>query len=149
LRILIENNTHISNKGELTLPNIFGKGKRREKTVAESVGAVTPLQQLCADDNETYNALFPVMLLDPRKVDASVKEAADEAKKSEKRKDFASARMWYEVAGGLAIFEGNVKEVVEYYGAAERVTGEDYLVLKDPEKAVAKAQEYYKRYLRA
>jgi hypothetical protein len=131
------------------LPNIFGKGKGSQKTVAESVGVVTPLQQLCVDDNETYNALFPVMLLDPRKVDASVKEAADQAKKSEKKKDFAGARMWYEIAGGLAIFEGNVKGVVDYYSAAERVTGQDYLILKNPEKAVAKAQEYYKRYLPA
>jgi hypothetical protein len=47
----------------------------------------------------------------------------------------------------LAIYEGNTKKVVEYYGEAERVTAEKYLILNDPEKAVAKATEYYKQYL--
>jgi hypothetical protein len=57
--------------------------------------------------------------------------------------------MWYEVAGGLAIYEGNVKKVIEYYEAAERVAGKEYPILKNAEKAVAKAQEYYKKYLQA
>lgn len=129
------------------MPNIFGKKKRHEKTGADSIEAMTPLQQLCVDDDETYNALFPVMLLDPRKTNTSLKEAADQAKKSEKNKDLAGARMWYEIAGGLAIYEGRVEDVVKLYSDAERVTGQKYLILTNPEKAVTKAQEYYKKYL--
>jgi hypothetical protein len=125
------------------LLNIFGK---KEKKV-EQPKQLTPLEEVCANDKETYEALFPVLFLDPRKIETSMKEAAENAKRKEKAKDLEAARMWYEVAGGLAIYEGNAKKVVEYYGRAEKVTGQNYPILKNPEKAVAKAQEYYKKYL--
>ncbi len=123
---------------------IFGKKKEKEE---EPIKKPTPLEELCGNNKETYEALFSVMFLDPRKVEVSMKEAAENAKKNEKEKNFAAARMWYEVAGGLAMYEGNVKKVIEYYGKAEKITGQPYLILKNPEKAVDKAQEYYKKYL--
>jgi hypothetical protein len=76
-----------------------------------------------------------------------VKQAADNAKRFEKDKDFVRARMWYEVAGGLSLYEGNAKKVAEYYGSAEEITGAKYLILKNPDKAAAKAQEFYSKYL--
>jgi hypothetical protein len=130
----------------LMLP-IFGR-KEREKKENEAA-KMTPLEQLCADDKETYEALLPVMILNPRKIEASMKQAVDNAKKYEKEKDLASARMWYQIAGGLAIYEGNAKRVIEYFQSLERVTGQKFPILKNPEKAVAKAQEYYKKYLPA
>lgn len=126
------------------MPNIF---RRKEKKTKVEPVKKTELEELCGDDKETYDALFSIMFLDPRKIPTSMKQAAENGKKSEKEKDFVNARMWYEVAGGLAMYEGNVKKVIEYYGDAERVTGRKYLILKNPEKAVAKAQEYYKKYL--
>jgi hypothetical protein len=123
-----------------------GKEKGRASTVTTT--NLTTLEQICGSDKETYQALS-YMFLDPRKIDVSTKEAADYAKKAEKEKDVTSARMWYEVAGGLAIYEGDAKRVEEYFGGAERVTGEKYLILNNPEKALAKAQEYYKQYLRS
>ena len=123
---------------------IFGKKKEKED---EQIKKPTPLEELCGNNKETYEALFSVMFLDPRKIEVSMKEAAENAKKNEKEKNFAAARMWYEVAGGLAMYEGNVKKVIEYYGKAEKITGQPYLILKDPENAVDKAQEYYKKYL--
>lgn len=126
------------------MPGIFGRKKEKEE---EPIKKPTPLEELCGNNKETYEALFSVMFLDPRKVEVSMKEAAENAKKNEKEKNFAAARMWYEVAGGLAMYEGNVKKVIEYYGKAEKITGQPYLILKDPEKAVDKAQEYYKKYL--
>ena len=122
------------------------KGKEKSKATAETMRNLTSLEQICGSDRETYEALS-VMFLDPRKIDVSMKQAVDNAKKAEKEEDVASARMWYQVAGGLAIYEGNTEKVVEYYGEAERVTGEKYLILTSPDKAVAKAQEYYKQYL--
>jgi hypothetical protein len=120
---------------------------RKKKDVKTSEPKMSDLEQLCGGDKETYNALSPVLFLDPRKIAVPAKQAADSAKKSEKEKDLVSARMWYEIAGGLAIYEGNVEKVVEYYEGAQRVTGQKYLILENPEKAVAKAQEYYKKYL--
>jgi hypothetical protein len=79
-----------------------------------------------------------------------MKEAAENAKKSEKAKDLVKARTWYEIAGGLAIYEGNVKKVVEFFTECEKISPDTkYPILKNPEKAVDKAQEYYKKYLKA
>lgn len=124
--------------------------KRKEKDKASTITATntTTLAQICGSDLETYQALS-YMFLDPRKIDVSTKQAADKAKNAEKEKDFPSAQMWYEVAGGLAIYEGDTKKVVEYYGGAERVSGKKYLILINPDKAVAKAQEYYKQSLQS
>ena len=124
---------------------MFGRKKQNKTTVPQR--SLTELEKLCADDKETYDALFTVIFLDPRKIETPVKQASDNAKRFEKEKDMVSARMWYEVAGGLSIYEGNAKKVAEYYGGAARVTGQEYLILKNPEKAVAKAQEYYSKYL--
>ena len=80
--------------------------KKKDEKNAVKPRTFTQLEQLCADDKETYEALVPVMFLDPRKVETTVKQAAENAKRFEKDKDFVSARMWYEVAGGLSLYEG-------------------------------------------
>ena len=123
---------------------MFGRGKKGKGNVGP-VRSLTLLEQICGSDKETYAALHQVLFLDPRKIDTTQKQAVDNAKKAEKEKDTAKARMWYEVAGGLAVYEGNSKKTVEYYGEAQRVGGEKYLILNNPEPKVAKAQEYYKR----
>jgi len=128
------------------LPKLFGR-KKQPAAKAEPARKLTDLEQLCGQDKETYEALMPVMILDPRKIDTSAKQAAENAKKGEKEDDSASAGMWYVIAGGLAIYEGNVKKVVEYFTEAQRITGKTYAILKNPETAVAKAQEYYKTFL--
>jgi hypothetical protein len=122
-------------------------GKKKDEKNAPKPQPLTELEQLCANDKETYEALLPVMFLDPRKIETTVKQAADNAKRFEKEKDFIRARMWYEVAGGLSLYEGNAKKVAEYYGSAEEITGAKYLILKNPDKAAAKAQEFYSKYL--
>jgi hypothetical protein len=134
----------------LDLLGRFRKRRKEEKdTDMKQAKIITTLEEFCGDDKETYEALFHTMFLDPRKVESSMKEAVENAKKLEKAKDATRARIWYEIAGGLAIYEGNVKKVVEFFSEAEKISPEmKYTILKDPEKAVAKAQEYYKQYLR-
>lgn len=129
---------------------LLDRFRRKEEKKVEETKVVTELEQICGDDKETYEALLATMFLDPRKIKMTMKEAAENAKKFEKDKDFVRARMWYEVAGGLAIYEGNVKKVVEFFSECEKKSPErKYLILKNPEKAVAKAQEYYQKYLKA
>lgn len=108
---------------------------------------MSDLQQLVGNDKETYDALAETMFLNPKNIDPSMKQAADNAKKAQDDGDRAKAGMWYHVAGGLAIYEGNVKRVIEYYSVAEKLIGRHYAILKNPEKAVAVAQEYYKKFL--
>jgi hypothetical protein len=134
----------------LSLLDRFRKKKKEENTInIEAKKTITELEQLCGDDKETYEALHHTMFLDPTKTGTSMKEAAENAKKSEKEKDFVKARTWYEIAGGLAIYEGNVKKVAEFFTECEKISPDTkYLILKNPEKAVEKAQEYYKKYLK-
>lgn len=127
----------------------FRKKEQREKTDEKGAKPLTDLEQLCGDDKETYQALINTMFLDPRKIGASMKEAVDNAKRFEKADDSLSAKTWYEIAGGLAIYEGNVKKAVEFYSICEKLSPDKkYLILKNPEKAVAKAQEYYQKHLK-
>jgi hypothetical protein len=128
---------------------------RRKKKNAESEEkaplkqkTLTELEQLCGDDKEVYEMLLNTMFLDPKKVGVTMKEAAENARKFEKEKDSIKANVWYKVAGGLAIYEGNVKKVIEYFSESQRISGVSYPILKEPERAVAKAQEYYKKYLK-
>jgi hypothetical protein len=131
------------------LLDFFRRKKEEAKTATESQRPMTELEKLCGDDKETYEALLDTMFLDPKKIGVSMKEAAENAKKFEKEKDLTKAKVWYQIAGGLAIYEGDVEKVVEYFGKCEKLSGASYQILKNPEKAVAKAQEYYEKFLKS
>lgn len=110
---------------------------------------MSSLEKICMGDKEVYEALRRTMLLDPRRIEVPLKEAVKKAKDFEKQKDNLRARMWYEVAGGLAIYEGDVDKVKKYFGKCAELSPEsNYAILKIPERAVSKAQEYYQKYLK-
>ena len=123
------------------------KKSEPKKSVVQRTEKLSDLQQLIGNDKDTYEALSSVMFLNPKNIEPSMKQAIDSAKEAEAKGDKPKAGMFYQVAGGLAIYEGNVKKVVEYYSMAEKMTGRHFAILKSPEKAVAVAQEYYKRFL--
>jgi len=135
----------------LGLLDIFRKKKKEEeKADVEPTKVITELEKLCGDDRETYEALLNTMFLDPGKLEVSMKEATKNAEKFEKAKDSVRAKIWYEIAGSLAIYEGDVKKVAKFFGKCEKISpGTKYPILKNPEAAVAKAQEYYKKNLKA
>jgi len=132
--------------------SILDRILRRKKTLEKSPEKVeettTELEKFLAGDKETYEALQKTMLLDPRKVEASIKDAVEKAKEAEKQGDALRAKVWYEVAGSLAIYEGDVKKVKECFSKCAQLSpNTQYPILKNTEKAVQKAQEYYKKYL--
>jgi hypothetical protein len=124
--------------------------KKKEKVIVENIVPKTELEQFLADDKETYEALRRTMFLDPRKTETTMREAAEKAKKAEKaEKPAVVLTQMYELAGGLAIYEGDAKKVAEYFGKCEKISpNRKYPILKNPEKAVAKASEYYQKYLK-
>jgi hypothetical protein len=131
------------------LLDIFRRKKREEEKMTEPQKIITELEQICGDDKETYEALVDTMFLDPPKIGISMKEAAEKAKDFLRSKDLIKARLWFKIAGGLAIYEGNVKKVIEYFSECQKISpNEQYPILRNPEKAVAKAQEYYQKYLK-
>lgn len=132
----------------LGLLDRFRKKKEEEKAAKEHKTMPTEFEIFCGEDTETYEALVNTMFLDPRKIKLSSKEAAENAKKFEKAKDLIRARLWYEIAGGLAIYEGDVEKVTEFFSQCEKLSPDiKYPILKNPQKAIAKAQEYYQKHL--
>jgi hypothetical protein len=123
-------------------------GRKEEKTVFKASQALSELEQLCGDDKHAYEALEHTMFLDPRKVGTSLKAAAENAKRFAKEGNLGRARIWYDIAGGLAIYQGDAKKVIEFFSESEKISGLKYPILNDTEKAIAKAQEYYKKHLK-
>jgi len=120
--------------------------KEEEKKTQKEVK--TELEMLCGDDKETFEALRKIMFLNPRKAGIPMKEAIKNAEESEKSGDLVRAAAWYRIAGGLAIFQEDVEKVKECFTKCQELSGRNYTILNNPEKAVAKAQEYYKKYLK-
>ncbi len=130
--------------------SIFRRGKKENTStvVTHTAKLQSELEEICGNDKDAYQSLVHTMFLDPRKIDVSLKDAVENAKKYEKNSNPSRARIWYDIAGGIAIYEGNPKKVTEYYGEAARLSGLDYPIVKNAESAVAKAQEFYRRHLK-
>lgn len=123
--------------------------RKKEKKQPEEVKP-TDLERICGEDKEMYKALQHTMLLDPRKVGMTMDDAAKEAAEFEKKGDNVQANVYYHIAGGLALWKGDVAKVKQYFGKCAKLSQEmDFgLITKIPERAVAKAQEYYGEYLK-
>jgi hypothetical protein len=109
------------------------------------------LDQVCGgDDQDVCKALWHTMFYDPRKVQATLDEAAKKAAAYEKQGDNQHARMWYHIAGGLALWKGDVAKVKQHFGKCAKLAPDmDYEpIIKMAEKAVAKAQEFYDKFLK-
>lgn len=126
----------------------FWKKEKIEQKHEEEIKKITELEEFCGDDRETYEALFNTMFLDPRRIGITIEEAYENAKKFEKNENFTRAAIWYKIAGGLAIYKGDVKKVKEYFRKCEEFLGVKFPILKNPEKAISKAQEFYQKYLK-
>lgn len=123
--------------------------KKKEEINVKPEKSLTELEEICRGNQDTYKALFNVMFLNPKRLDVSMSDAAKKAKELEKAKDLLKAKMWYEIAGRLAIYKGDVKKVIMYFTKCEKISPETkYPILKNPKEAVAKAQEYYKKHLK-
>jgi len=129
-----------------------GRKKVTEERVEEKVEK-TLLEDLCKGDNELYSALSRTLLLNLEttkragEMDARVERAQD----FEKNKDYVRARIEYQVAGELALFEGKTTQVQKFFKKAAEVDPacpnrniyEFFTTKEKAEKAIAVAQEYY------
>jgi len=132
------------------IDRIFRKGKRKEKesSVGQSLPEFTHLEKICSDSPEIYNILKSYMFLNPEKINKSVESAVSKAKEYEKAKDLLRAAIWYRIAGGLALYQGDVVKVKEYFRRYSKLIGKDVKIVEFAEEAVKKAKEYYMKYLK-
>jgi len=127
--------------------NLLFKRKERLQEEAKEEIKPTELEKLCESDTEVLEALTETMFLYPNKITFSIEDALANAKKMEKEGDTLRAAIWYRIAGGLAIYKGDISKVKEYFDKYSKLTGKHLKILEIPEKVVKKAQEYYEKYL--
>jgi hypothetical protein len=109
---------------------------------------LTDLEEVCGDDKEVYEALFETMYLDPRKIKVTIDQALDKAKEFEKDKNIHRARVMYDIAGGLAIYEGSAAKVKQFFGKSAKLNPDyPYPILSVTERAIARAKEFYDKHL--
>ncbi|MEE8632224.1 MAG: hypothetical protein V3T10_02830 [Candidatus Bathyarchaeia archaeon] len=123
---------------------------KKELTIKPIELKPTDLDQLCNGDKELCNALWHTMFLDPRKINITLREAAKKATAFEKDKKHQNARMYYHIAGGLALWKGDESKVKKYFEKCGELAPEmNYRpIIAIPKKAVEAAAKYYKEYLK-
>jgi hypothetical protein len=127
-----------------------GKKKEKAETAGPEQPGITDLERRCSDDKEVCAALQQTMFYDPRKIPTSLDEAAKKAAGFEAEGDKQQARMWYHIAGGLALWKSDPAKVKQYFGkCADLAPDMGYkAIVRMPERAVQKAQEFYKEQLK-
>jgi len=132
-----------------------GRKKETERKVEKKIKEKTLLEELCKGDNELYSALSRTLLLNPEttKKTGEMDARVEKAQEYEKNKDYLRARIAYQVAGELALFEGKAAQVQKLFKKAAEIDPSypnrsffEFLAKKENvEKAIAVAQEYYER----
>jgi len=128
---------------------IFGRKKKPSETETRQK---TLLEELCKDDKELYETLNHTLLLNP---DQSMAEGiqfnVDKAQEYENNKDATKARIAYQAAGEISLYEGKLTQAQKFFKKAAEVDPDyahrgifEYFGNKDnAERALAVAQEYY------
>ncbi len=126
----------------------WGKKEEKVEKIPEKVQA-TELDKACGSEKEVCKALWHTMFYDPRKINVTLEDAAKKAADFEKKGDDRQTRIWYHIAGGLALWKGDAAKVKQYFGKCTKLAPQaDYETITEvPEKAVETAQEFYKKFL--
>jgi hypothetical protein len=135
----------------------FRRKKEVEKKEAEKTTQSTGkslLEELCGGDADLLSALSYTVLLDPSRLHAEgIDSYIERAQEFEKKKDFLRARINYQAAGEIALYEGKLAQVQKFFRkCAELESSPEYKKIfayfskkANAEKALKVAQEYYNR----
>ena len=128
---------------------LFHKSKKEKEEKVET-GKESPkpleLKVFCGDNVDVYNALeetYPMNILSfPN--DFLMEETLEKAREKEKSGDLYSVGLEYRIAGQIALCNGDIEGVRNFFGKAQKLTGKRYLILGVVLKsAVEKAQKYH------
>jgi len=133
---------------------ISRKERKEEKkeTAAPQSAQEKLLDELCGDDRELYEVSIITILLNPgMTVKEGVNSYIEKAEEYKKTKDNVKARIAYQIAGEISLYEGNLSQAQELFKkAAEadpnylfRKAFEYFSQKKNAERALAVAQEFY------
>jgi tetratricopeptide (TPR) repeat protein len=125
--------------------------KEEEKTASTSSES-SLLERLCGVDLELLNALSRTLLLDPEKLSKQgIDFYAKAAQEFEKKNDSLRARIHFQAAGELALYEGKLEQARKFFKKCEELASDPeykrvfkyYSKKANAEKALKVAQEYY------
>lgn len=107
----------------------------------------TRLQEIVGKDTDLYWAMSRVMFLDPKRVTTPLEQAVRQASEHESAGNKIRAEVWYRIAGGIALYKGDVDEVRKFFQKALLVSGQDRreykIISEQPERAVEISTKYY------
>lgn len=125
--------------------------EKAEEKPLESAGK-SLLEELCGGDTKLFHALSHTVLLNPQRLSKEgIESHIKQAEESEKKKDFLRARIHYQAAGEIALYEGKLAQAREFFKkCAELESDSEYKKVfsyysrkPNAEKALKVAQEYY------
>ena len=127
----------------------LGLGKQNQKAPPEMSPEATianRLKELCGDD-DFYGAMSRLMFLDPKRITTPLDRVLAEAQESEAQGNKLRAEVGYRIAGGIALYRGQVADVRKYFEKAASFAGDSHpeyqIVLKRSDEAVSVAKKYY------
>ncbi len=127
------------------------KEEKKEKKAPESTGK-SLLENLCKGDTKCFHALSHTVLLDPTRLSEEGTDSyIEKAQGFEKSKDFLRARINYQAAGEIALYEGKLAQAQKFFKKCAELESDPeykkvfnyYSQKTDAEKALKIAQEYY------
>ncbi len=112
------------------------------------------LEELCGKDRELYEVLSRTIMLNPKiAVEEGVDSYVEKAQTHEKDGNHVQARIAYQMAGEISLYEGRLQQVQRFFKKAAEVDPEysnrtvfEFFGKKEnAERAVAMAKEFYSR----
>ena len=133
---------------------IFRKKKKEEKEAATQPTQKTLLEELCGGDRELYQVLSRTILLNPEMtVKDGINSYVEKAQQHEETGDNVEARVAYQLAGEISLYEGKLTQAQKFFKKAAEVDPnyvnrkvfEYYSKKENAERALAVAKEYYRK----
>lgn len=140
--------------------NPFGKKEKQPTTEKKETPATTKpaqetlLEELCKGDQNLFTALSRTILLNPETtLQEGIEFHATKAQEYENAGNNTSARIAYQIAGEIALYEGKPQQMQKYFKKAAEIEPEyphkkdfEYLSNKEnAERAIAISREFHDR----
>src|SRR6266496_3130925 len=131
---------------------LFGRKKTQTSTAGNPPVSLEPillskLQEITGSDAEMYQSLSRLLFLDPKKITTSLEDALSQATSFDSSGSKTRAEVWYRIAGGIALYRGDVESVRKFFEKASSIAGnsrpEYKTIASRSQDAVNLARKFY------
>lgn len=137
----------------MTPRGIFRRKEKAKKAATKQIPEQkTLLEDMCGKDKELYEALSRSILLNPETAaKEGVNSYVDKAEEFEKAGNHVKARIAYQAAGEISLYEGKLSQVQKFFKKAAEVDPKSpfkkmfdfYSKKENAERAMGIAREFY------